>query len=137
MEFNEIIKLINTVSTSNLDSFVLEHDSFKLKLKNKADYGSDVTISSNCSDSDSYNDYKIVESPLVGVFYSHNTETGEPFISPGDIVKEGQVVGIIEAMKLMNEVISTVSGVVEEILIQDETTVEYGQPLIKISVQGE
>jgi acetyl-CoA carboxylase biotin carboxyl carrier protein len=131
MEFNEVLKLINTVSNSNLESFLLEEDSFKIKLKNKVQ-GEILQVQSSPQNTIDEENYNTIDSPLVGVFYSYNSENKEPFVSVGDSVKEGQVIGIIEAMKLMNEVVSHINGVVEEILVKDESTVEYGQPLIKI-----
>ncbi|GAA0808288.1 acetyl-CoA carboxylase biotin carboxyl carrier protein [Faecalicatena orotica] len=77
-------------------------------------------------------DGKVVKSPLVGTFYSAPSEEAEPFISVGDSVKEGQVIAIVEAMKLMNEIESDFSGKVAEILVQNGDTVEYGQPLFVI-----
>ena len=75
---------------------------------------------------------KVVTSPLVGVFYSASSPDAEPFVKVGDQVKKGQVLGIIEAMKLMNEMESEYDGVVEAILVNNEDTVEYGQPLFRI-----
>ena len=73
-----------------------------------------------------------ITSPLVGVFYSAPSEEAEPFVKIGDQVKEGQVVAIIEAMKLMNEIECDCSGTVAEILVQNGQAVEYGQPLFRI-----
>lgn len=75
---------------------------------------------------------QVVTSPLVGVFYSASSPDAEPFVKVGDTVKKGQVLGIIEAMKLMNEIESEYDGVVEAILIKNEDVVEYGQPLFRI-----
>ena len=74
----------------------------------------------------------IVKSPLVGTFYAASSPDAEPYVKPGDKVKKGQVLGIIEAMKLMNEIESEYEGTVEEILVSNEEVVEYGQPLYKI-----
>ena len=74
----------------------------------------------------------VVVSPLVGTFYSSSSPDAEPFVKVGDTVKKGQVLGIIEAMKLMNEIESDFDGVVEAILVQNEDVVEYGQPLFRI-----
>lgn len=75
---------------------------------------------------------KVVTSPLVGTFYSAPSPDAEPFVQVGDTVKKGQVLGIIEAMKLMNEIESEYDGVVEAILVENENVVEYGQPLFRI-----
>ena len=74
----------------------------------------------------------VVTAPLVGTFYSAPSEDAEPFVKVGDPVKKGQVVGIVEAMKLMNEIESEVSGEVIEILVKNGEAVEFGQPLFKV-----
>lgn len=75
---------------------------------------------------------KVVTSPLVGTFYSASSPDADPFVQVGDTVKKGQVLGIIEAMKLMNEIESEYDGVVEAVLVENENVVEYGQPLFRI-----
>jgi len=75
----------------------------------------------------------IMKSPLVGTFYNSPKPDEPPFISEGDIIREGQIICIIEAMKIFNEIESEVSGKVEKILIKDSTPVEYDQDLIVIS----
>ena len=74
----------------------------------------------------------VVTSPLVGTFYAAASPDAEPFVKVGDTVKKGQVLGIIEAMKLMNEIESEYDGVVEAVLVKNEDVVEYGQPLFRI-----
>lgn len=75
----------------------------------------------------------VVKSPLVGTFYAAPAEDAEPFVKVGDSVKEGQVLAIVEAMKLMNEIESDFTGTVTEILVENGQAVEYGQPLFVIS----
>ena len=77
-------------------------------------------------------DKYIIKSPIVGTFYTSSSEDGAPFIEVGDEVKKGQVIAIVEAMKIMNEIESTVDGLVEEILVENQEIVEYGQPLVLI-----
>ncbi len=77
------------------------------------------------------------ESPMVGTFYTAPSVDAEPFVKVGDVVKEGQTIGIVEAMKLMNEVNAGCSGIVEAIVAENEQMVEYGQPLIKIRREQE
>ena len=74
-----------------------------------------------------------VTSPLVGTFYAAPAEDAEPFVKVGDHVKKGQTLGIVEAMKLMNEIESDYDGVVTAILVQNGDTVEYGMPLFCIA----
>lgn len=75
---------------------------------------------------------KVITSPLVGTFYNASSPDAAPFVQAGDTVKKGQVLGIIEAMKLMNEIESEYDGVVEAVLVNNEEVVEYGQPLFRI-----
>ena len=74
----------------------------------------------------------VVKSPLVGTFYAAPSEDAQPFVKVGDTVKKGQMLAIVEAMKLMNEIESEFDGVVTEILVENEDNVEYGQPLFRI-----
>lgn len=79
------------------------------------------------------NDETVIKSPIVGVIYTAS-EPGQPnFVSVGDRVSVGDTLCIIEAMKIMNDVVSDVSGIVTEILIENEEIVEFGQPLFRIS----
>ena len=71
-------------------------------------------------------------SPMVGTFYSAPSPGAKPFVQVGDVVSKGQVVCIIEAMKLMNEIESEVSGKITKILVEDGKPVEYGQVLMYV-----
>jgi acetyl-CoA carboxylase biotin carboxyl carrier protein len=73
-----------------------------------------------------------IKSPIVGTFYRSATPKSEPFVNPGDAVRVGQVLCIIEAMKLMNEIESEVSGEVVRICVENGQPVEYGQSLFAI-----
>jgi acetyl-CoA carboxylase biotin carboxyl carrier protein len=70
-----------------------------------------------------------IEAPMVGTFYRAPSPDAQPFVRDGDRVKKGQVVCIIEAMKLMNEIESKVAGRVVKVLVENTQPVEYGQPL--------
>ncbi|MBE7705826.1 MAG: acetyl-CoA carboxylase biotin carboxyl carrier protein [Cyanobacteria bacterium SIG30] len=73
-----------------------------------------------------------ITSPMVGSFYVAPSPSAEPFVRVGDTVAAGQVVCIIEAMKLMNEIESEVSGKITQICVQDGQSVEYGQVLMYV-----
>ena len=73
-----------------------------------------------------------VASPMIGVVYLQETPDSEPYVQVGDRINKGDVVCIVEAMKLMNEIHSPVSGVVTEILVENEAVVEYNQPIIRV-----
>ena len=74
----------------------------------------------------------VVKAPIVGTFYAAASPEDAPFVKVGDTVKKGDVLMIIESMKLMNEVTSDFDGVVEEILVANGDAVEYDQPLMRI-----
>jgi len=73
-----------------------------------------------------------VEAPMVGTFYRASSPTAEPYASEGDLVKEGQILCIIEAMKLMNEIESKVAGRIVKIFVENAHPVEFGQSLFLI-----
>jgi len=77
-------------------------------------------------------DTVIIPSPMVGTFYRAPTQDAEPFVKVGDSIESGQVICIIEAMKLLNEITSDVDGIVIEILVEDGQPVEYDQPIFRI-----
>jgi acetyl-CoA carboxylase biotin carboxyl carrier protein len=77
----------------------------------------------------------IVKSPIVGTFFGSPSPGTAPFISPGDRVEKGQVVGIVEAMKLMNEIESDAAGELLKCFVTDGQPVEYGQPLFSVRLE--
>jgi len=140
--YDEIKKIIEDMGASNLDSLEIE---FPNGLKIKMDKGNDeksisipqkqVILDENVQDIDKTEkeeNYQIIKSPMVGTFYASSSPKAEPFVKIGDKVKKGQVVCIVEAMKLMNEIESEFDGEIVEICKQNEDMVEYGTPLFKI-----
>lgn len=146
MEFENILKLIDSVSASKLDSFVYEQNGTKIRLEKKKQKiqingTPDLAMESAAicaeeavtdTDTGTQKTGKTITSPLVGVFYAAPSEDADPFVKVGDPVKKGQVVGIVEAMKLMNEITSDCDGVVREVCVENAEAVEYGQPLFVI-----
>ena len=90
-----------------------------------------VATSSVVTAENQTSDQSIV-SPMVGTFYSAPSPTAKPFVTIGQKINQGDTVGIIEAMKIMNQIEADQSGTVTEILIKDGEAVEFGQPLIVI-----
>ncbi len=84
-------------------------------------------------DSTSSDGYESIKSPIVGTLYISPKPGVAPFIQKGSKIKEGDVLFIIEAMKVMNEVTATSSGTIEEILVQDGSPIEFDQILAKVS----
>lgn len=76
-----------------------------------------------------------VTAPMIGTFYSAPGPGEAPFVQVGDEVEVGQVVGIVEAMKIMNEIIADRPGIVIDILVQNAQAVEYGSPLLRLGEQ--
>jgi acetyl-CoA carboxylase biotin carboxyl carrier protein len=74
----------------------------------------------------------MIKSPIVGTYYGSPSPGAAPFVSPGDHVEKGQIVGIVEAMKLMNEIESDVSGEIVKILVTNGQPIEFGQPLFAV-----
>ncbi|MGB3329769.1 MAG: acetyl-CoA carboxylase biotin carboxyl carrier protein [Thermomicrobiales bacterium] len=78
----------------------------------------------------------MVTAPMIGTYYSAPAPGEAPFVQIGDEVEVGQAIGIIEAMKIMNEIISDRAGIVSEILVTNAQSVEYGSPLIRLLDQS-
>ena len=142
MEFKHILELIEKMENSSITNLELTEKEFTLKLE-KGDVTSSVkpdSISQNRSLNAARKEEKqesalkgnIVTAPIVGTFYQSSSPEKEPFVKVGQTIQEGDVVCIIEAMKLFNEVQSDYSGVVKKILAQDGDLMEYGQPIMII-----
>ena len=154
MDMEKMIELIDAVSKSDLTGFKYEEEGIKLHLSKKENtcYVTEnlsapvnaVTTSAaeikKAAEGDQISGTSaeeipvgnVVESPLVGTFYAAPAEDAESFVKVGDRVEKGQTLGIVEAMKLMNEIESDYSGTVAEILVNNREGVEYGQPLFRI-----
>ena len=140
MEFDKIVKLIHAVGESGLSEFSFEEGALKISMRGGEKQGKTVEflpkaveIKEEIKEKPTAITGKTVKSPLVGTFYAAPSPEAETFVKKGDTVKKGQVLGIVEAMKLMNEIESEYDGVGEDILIGNEDTVEYGQPLFVIA----
>ena len=149
MKVEQVLELVKAVSDSELTEFKYEEDGVKLSLKKTSDRivqvqapaapaaapviapaGAEAPAAASAESEIKGN---VVKSPLVGTFYAAPAEDADPFVKVGDSVKEGQVLAIVEAMKLMNEIESDFTGTVTEILVENGQAVEYGQPLFVIS----
>lgn len=136
MEMENLLKLIDKVSGSKINEFSYEEGSLKLYLKKEAQEVivkevENHTVATPAKEK-AVTEGNVMKSPLVGTFYNSPSPDAEAFVKVGDTVKKGQVLGIIEAMKLMNEIECEFDGTLEEILVDNETMVEYGQPLFVI-----
>ena len=146
MDYEEIKKLINDMGNSNIDELNIEFpDGIKIRMKKSAKnnineietqtYTFNQKEKSNTiteTKKEEIENYKIVKSPMVGTFYSKPSPDAKEYVKVGDKIHKGQVVCIVEAMKLMNEIESEFDGEIAEICIKDGDVVEYGMPLFKI-----
>ena len=152
MEYKEIKQLMEDMGNSKLDTINIEFpDGTKISMtkdiKKETVIPSDITnqtISLETSSTQVSNtmatikkgekidDYKVIKSPMVGTFFESSSQSEAPFLKIGDKVHKGQVLCIVEAMKLMNEIESEFDGEIVEICVKNEELVEYGMPLFKI-----
>lgn len=144
MDYEEIKKLINDMGNSNIDELNIEFpDGIKIGMK-KSEKNNVVAPSVEPKTKEIANNLiktkqeetencKIVKSPMVGTFYSKPSPDAKEYVKVGDKVSKGDVLCIVEAMKLMNEIESEFDGEIIEIMVKDGETVEYGKPLFKIN----
>ncbi len=144
MEYEQIKKIINDMSQSSLSSLNIEFpDGVKINLtKDTSGNANNITpvqtivTTQKSEEKANQNEEEIpaniVKSPMVGTFYLKPAPDKEDFVKVGDKVKKGQVLCIIEAMKLMNEIESEYDGEIIEICSQNEEMVDYGKPLFRI-----
>jgi len=82
-------------------------------------------------------DGHFVTAPMIGTFYASPAPGEPPYVRVGDTVQVGQTIGIIEAMKIMNEIVADRAGVVLEVFVGNAQAVEYGSPLLRLDLQGD
>ena len=157
MELSKIIELIHAVSDSNLTQFNLQDGNLNISMSAEKTIVQQVAANTDAALSVQYQPVmqpaaqsavqnqitgqasgtetftgNVVKSPLVGTYYAASSPESAPFVKVGDKVNKGQVLGIVEAMKLMNEIESEFDGTVKEILVENEQMVEFGQPMFVI-----
>lgn len=159
MDLKLIQNLLNMISESDVNEVSIEEGNLKIKMKKRgeaapateqvfyappapaaqaapaapapaaAPAGAQAPESGNAPAADSA---KPVKSPIVGTFYSAPTPESEPFVKVGDTVKKGEVLCIVEAMKIMNEIEAEFGGKVVQVLAKESQPVEFDQPLFMI-----
>jgi len=146
MTFDEIKELIEVLDNSSLASIKIKKDDFSINLsKNSGNFIQTVAAAPSAiamprqaiENEDvpapaAIIDGEIITSPMVGTFYKSPSPDSPPFINIGDTVKEGQTLGIIEAMKIMNELEAEFSCKIVEILAKDGQVIEYDTPLFRV-----
>jgi acetyl-CoA carboxylase biotin carboxyl carrier protein len=155
MDYNLIKKLIKVVEESDIAQFSIQEGDLKIKISKNGKQQIVSTVVSQPSteqvntvqpvmaqaaatpsETDAGNDgdsnLHEVRSPIVGTFYLAPSPDADAYVQVGDTVKNGSVLCIVEAMKLMNEIVSDAGGKIVKILIENATAVEYNQPLFLI-----
>lgn len=142
MEYEKIKQLIEEMGNSKLTAVDIEFpdgtkismkkDKMQEKIIQNTSIVENDTIENQIKEDKNEKKGNIIKSPMVGTFYLKPSPTAEPYIEIGKEVKKGDVLCIIEAMKLMNEIESEYTGKVIEILVKDGEAVEYGTPLLRI-----
>jgi acetyl-CoA carboxylase biotin carboxyl carrier protein len=156
MDIKQIHELVKLVNKSNIGELSIEKDGFKITIKQKKEatqqfstpmiqqapqpqqtmslpsVAPEKTSESKTAESPKTENYLTIKSPMIGTFY-RQAGPGKPlFASVGDEVEVGQVVCIIEAMKLFNEIESEVAGKIVKVLVEDASPVEFDQPLFLV-----
>lgn len=156
MDINLIKKLIKIVEQSEVTEFSVQEGDLKVKISKNtghntqvsfqpvADFNKPASVQQNIIPQSTDNQTPVsaaeqtksnlreIKSPIVGTFYRAPAPDADPYIQIGDMVSPGSVLCIVEAMKLMNEIESDISGKVVKILVENATPVEYNQPLFLI-----
>lgn len=156
MDINLIKKLIKIVEQSQITDISVEEGDLKIKISKNSHSGNsiayqqlpistDINVNQNAlpalespkqieTQEEKKTNLHEIRSPIVGTFYRAPAPDADPYVQVGDIVSPGTVLCIVEAMKLMNEIESDVSGKIVKILVENATPVEYNQPLFLIEL---
>ena len=143
MEYEKIKQLMDDMGNSKLTTIEIEFpDGTKVKMEKKDE--KQVVVQNHeiqevvnikepeIEEKEEIQEGNIVISPMIGTFYSKPSPTSEAYVELGTTVKKGDVLCIIEAMKLMNEIESEYDGTIVEIFVKDGEPVDYGKPLFRI-----
>ncbi len=145
MELKEVYELWDRLEKSTVGEIKLETEGMKLHLKKQASFREylpktdniknpisiDETVTEHKRESFKVSD-NVIKAPIIGVFYHAPSPDKPPYIKEGQEIKKGDVIGIIEAMKMMNEVLADRDGVVSRICVEDGAAVEYDEPLVEV-----
>ncbi|MBL4760199.1 MAG: acetyl-CoA carboxylase biotin carboxyl carrier protein [Mariprofundaceae bacterium] len=148
MNITEIRKLIKLVQSSDITEIEVSEGESSIRISRQGSIAAPVAFAApqimqapavasaqdvTTSSEDNSHHEHVVNSPMVGTFYRSPGPDSDSFVNEGDKVKKGQTLCIIEAMKLMNEIEAEYAGVVTEILVDNATPLEYGQPIFVIT----
>jgi acetyl-CoA carboxylase biotin carboxyl carrier protein len=142
---NLLDEIIKKIDGKNIEQIDIETEEFRVSVKQYV--GPKEVVSSNpafevkeiikteeksAAKTEKAENYHVIKSPLVGTFYRAPSPGAPPFVEEGDIVSKGQVLCIIEALKVMNEIESDINGKIVKILVENGQPVDYGQELFYI-----
>jgi acetyl-CoA carboxylase biotin carboxyl carrier protein len=153
VDFKEIKKLVNLVESSEIGRIEIEESGFRIEIEKQS--GATVIAapaapviqnlpvapaastlggieSASGSDTTVSDTQHIVTSPMVGTFYSRPSPDDPPFVKEGDEVAAGQVICIIEAMKVMNEIEADVRGIVRQVIVANAQPIQFDEPMFEI-----
>lgn len=147
MELDDLKELMGLLKDTDVTELQIEKDGVKVKIKREKFFGHlefpptmhekrEIKKEEVVVETEAEGRLLTVTSPIVGTFYRSPSPDAEPFVDVGARVKKGQVLCIIEAMKLMNEIESEVDGVVVRMLVDNGHPVEYGEPLFLVEPIG-
>lgn len=141
MELDDLKELIKFLKNTDITEVLIESEGTKVRLKREHLLGQaefkpvaqpeQEAAKPQASQAEEDESHRLITitAPLVGTFYRASTPEVAPFVEVGDRVKKGQVICIIEAMKLMNEIEAEADGIVARVLVENSHPVEYGEPL--------
>lgn len=144
MNLEELKELLELFEARNISELELEHNGFRIKLKKEvtgaaSNLARSITLQKSPEEQSNMleppspeSNFLQITSPIVGTFYRASAPGSDPFVDVNDIVEKGQVLCIVEAMKMMNEIESEVRGRIVAILAQNSQPIEYGEPLFLI-----
>lgn len=142
MNLKEIKEMINLMNENDLLELELERDGLKVRLKKSSGQLQQIITTSEApamkpqalKEEPVFKKQELIEikSPMVGTFYRASSPESAPFVDTGSEIQPGEVICIIEAMKLMNEIKAEVKGRIKEILVENGNPVEFGQALFRV-----
>ena len=143
MNLKEIKEMINLMNENELVELELERDGLKIRLKKSSGHEEEVITTSQApkvlaevakEEGAQLEKQKLIEisSPMVGTFYRAASPESTPFVDVGSEIEPAEVICIIEAMKLMNEIKAEFKGKIKEILVENGSPVEFGQVLFRV-----
>ncbi len=141
MNLKEIREIIDLITRTDVSEIEIEKAGIRVRVRRGAlpaavpsAHGTEALMPPPAAGAEETkrDDGVLIRAPIVGTFYRSPAPEAKPYVEVGDAVKKGQIIGLIEAMKLMNEIESEADGRVAEILAENAKPVEYGTPLFRI-----